>query len=56
MLTYIIHMSFAEQSVYTLNPKRLSCEICGKIFETAEMLSYHRSLEHSQNGRPPISM
>jgi hypothetical protein len=49
-------MSATEQSIYTANPKKLSCEICGKIFETAEMLSYHKSLEDGQGRRPPIGI
>ena len=51
-----MQMSIAEQSVYTPKPKKLKCEICGKIFETWYMLSYHKSLEHSQDKRPPIGV
>ena len=44
----ILEMSTAE-----VKPKKLRCEICARIFETPEMLSYHMSLEHSQDRRPP---
>ena len=49
-------MSIAEQSVYRPNPKKLRCEICGKVFETWYMLSYYKSLEHSQDKRPPTGV
>jgi len=39
-------MSTAEQSIYNPRPKKLSCEICGKIFETPDMLSYHKYILH----------
>ena len=51
-----MQMSIAEQSAYTPHPKKVKCEICGKIFETWYMLSYHKSLEHSQDKRPPIGV
>jgi len=53
---YLLTMSIAEQSVYTPKPKELRCEICGKVFETRYMLSYHKSVEHSQDKRPPIGV
>ena len=57
MFTHINQeMSTAEQSIYTPKPSKLRCEICGKIFETPEMLSYHMSVEHSQDRRPPIGI
>jgi len=57
MLTILlIQMSIAEQSVYTPKPKKLKCEICGKIFETWYMLSYHKSVEHSLDKRPPTGI
>ena len=49
-------MSAAEQSIYTPKPKKLSCEICGKIFETPDMLQYHKSVEHGQGKRPPFGV
>jgi hypothetical protein len=38
-------------TVYTPNPKKHTCEICGKIFEDSYVLSYHKSLEHGPNRR-----
>jgi hypothetical protein len=38
-------------TVYTPNSKEHKCEICGKTFEDAYVLSYHKSLEHSPNRR-----
>jgi len=51
-----MEMSAAEQSIYSPRPKKLSCEICGKIFETPDMLSYHKAVEHTQGRRPPIGV
>ena len=45
-----------EQSIYTPKPKKVRCELCGKAFETPDMLSYHKSVEHSQGRRPPIGV
>jgi len=44
-------MSTAE-----VKPKRLKCEICARIFETPEMLSYPMSVEHSRDSRPPTGI
>lgn len=43
-------MAGTEGSVYTPNPKKHKCQICGMVFETAYMLSYHKALEHSGEG------
>ena len=57
MLTILFMlMSAAEQSIYTPRPKKLSCEICGKIFETPDMLQYHKSVEHGEGRRPPFGV
>jgi len=37
-----MQMSTVEQSIYTPRPKKLISEICGKIFETPNMLGYHK--------------
>jgi len=44
-------MSTAE-----VKPKKLRCVLCARIFETPEMLSYHMSVEHSQDTRPPTDI
>jgi hypothetical protein len=36
--------------------KKLRCELCGTIFETPETLSYHMSVEHSRDRRPPTGI
>jgi len=32
------------------------CEICGKVFESWYIFSYHKLLEHSEEARPPIGI
>jgi hypothetical protein len=56
MLTSVIQMVNAEQSINKPEPKKLKCELCGKAFESPETLSYHKSVEHSQGRRPPIGV
>jgi hypothetical protein len=56
MLALIIQMLSAEQSIHRPEPKKLKCELCGKAFEAPDMLSYHKSVEHSQAKRPPIGV
>jgi hypothetical protein len=41
------NMSTAE-----VKPKKIRCDLCARIFETPEMLSYHMSIEHNQDRRP----
>jgi hypothetical protein len=45
-------------TVYTPNSNqgKQRCEICGKIFETPEMLSYHKILEHGPDKRDPSGL
>jgi hypothetical protein len=44
------------------NPKRSSsskeyrCSICGKIFDSAETLNSHMSMEHSQKSHAPAGV
>jgi len=35
--------------IYTPNPdeRKHKCEICGKAFDAANILTYHKSIEHS---------
>ena len=42
-------------TVYTPNSNqgKRRCEICDKLFETPEMLSYHKILEHRPDERDP---
>ena len=48
MFTIIsLNMSTAE-----VKPKKIRCDLCARIFETPEMLSYHVSMEHNQDRRP----
>jgi len=56
MLTSVIQMLNAEQSINKPEPKKLKCEVCGKAFESPDTLSYHKSVEHSQSRRPPIGV
>jgi hypothetical protein len=47
----------AEQSSKTAERQSISkCEICGKSFDDADMLNYHKLLEHSEHKRPPIGI
>ena len=45
---YVYHI-ILEMSTAEVKPKKLRCEICVRIFEIPEMLSYHMSVEHSQD-------
>ena len=33
--------------------RKNKCEICGKIFEDAYALNYHKSVEHGPDKKPP---
>jgi len=46
-------MSITQGSVYTPNPKKHRCEICGRVFETSYMLSF---VEHSLGKRTPVGV
>ncbi|HKQ22622.1 MAG TPA: hypothetical protein VJS91_11320 [Nitrososphaeraceae archaeon] len=47
----------AEQSSKTAERQNVrKCEICGKSFESEDMLNYHKLLEHSEHKRPPIGI
>ncbi len=47
----------AEQSSKTAETQNMwKCEICGKSFDNADMLDYHKLLEHSEHKRPPIGI
>ncbi len=52
---YVYHI-ILEMSTAEVKPKKLRCEICVRIFEIPEMLSYHMSVEHSQDRRPPTGI
>ena len=52
---YVYHI-ILEMSTAEVKPKNLRCEICVRIFETPEMSSYHMSVEHSQDRRPPTGI
>ena len=46
-----------EQSSKTAERQNVrKCEICGKSFESEDMLNYHKLLEHSEHKRPPIGI
>ena len=46
-----------EQSSKTAEGQNVwKCEICGKSFDSADMLNYHKLLEHSEHKRPPIGI
>lgn len=52
MFTILIwKMSTAE-----VRPKKLRCDICERVFETPEMLSFHMSVEHSRDKRLPTGV
>ena len=55
LIWYVYHINL-EMSTAEVKPKKLRCEICARIFETPEMLSYHMSVEHSQDSRPPTGI
>jgi len=42
-------------TVYTPNPKKHKCEVCGKIFEESYALTYHKSVEHDHPNRRDTS-
>lgn len=52
---YVYHNNL-EMSTAEAKPKKLRCEICARIFETPQMLSYHMSVEHSEYKRPPTGI
>jgi hypothetical protein len=52
---YVYHI-ILEMSTAEVKPKKLRCEICVRIFEIPEMLSYHMSVEHSQDRRQPTGI
>ena len=46
-----------EQSSKTAERQNIrKCEICGKSFDSVDMLNYHNLLEHSEHKRPPIGI
>ena len=45
-----------QGSVYTPNPKKNRCEICGRIFEDSYALSYHKSVEHGPDKKSPTGV
>ena len=49
-------MSAEQSSKIAEGQKRLKCEICGKLFESSDLLNYHTLLEHSEHKRPPIGI
>jgi|GEM_PF-505826 hypothetical protein len=55
LIWYVYHINM-EMSTAEVKPKKLRCEICARNFETPEMLSYHKSVEHSQGRRPPFGV
>ncbi len=47
----------AEQSSKTAERQNVwKCDVCGKSFESEDMLNYHKLLEHSEHKRPPIGI
>jgi hypothetical protein len=38
------------------NPKEYHCSICGRTFGSAEELSSHQRMEHSQSSQPPAGI
>jgi hypothetical protein len=56
MLTIDYQMLNAGQTIQKPEPKNLKCELCGKAFESPDILSYHKSVEHSHGRRPPIGV
>jgi hypothetical protein len=41
---------------YRANPKEYRCNKCGKTFASAEELSSHQRMEHSQSSQPPAGV
>jgi hypothetical protein len=49
-------MSSEQSSKTAEGISKWKCEICGKMFDDADMLNYHKLLEHSEHKRPPIGI
>ena len=40
----------------TATPNGSRCNICGRTFSSAQELSSHQQMEHSQSGQPPAGV
>ena len=49
-------MSSEQASKISEGTNSCKCEICGKMFDNADVLDYHKILEHSEHKRPPIGI
>lgn len=45
-------MSAATESTVDRREK-LICDMCGRVFDTLDILNFHKQLEHSESARPP---
>ncbi|MEP0824832.1 MAG: hypothetical protein HRF40_05045 [Nitrososphaera sp.] len=37
-------------------PRTHRCNLCGRVFDTAELLESHMRMEHSKNSSPPAGV
>jgi hypothetical protein len=50
-------MSVADPFTTTVKEiNEWECEVCGKVFDSWYIYSYHKLLEHSEEARPPIGI
>ena len=49
-------MSSEQSSKTAERINNWKCEICGKTFDSLDILNYHKLLEHSEHKRPPIGI
>lgn len=38
------------------SPKQHRCNLCGRIFDSAELLEAHNRMDHSKNSLPPAGV
>jgi len=37
-------------------PKQHRCNLCGRVFDSAELLDAHKRMEHGKNSSPPAGV
>jgi C2H2 type zinc finger protein len=38
------------------NPKQHRCNLCGRVFDSAELLEAHKRMDHGKNSLPPAGV
>jgi hypothetical protein len=46
----MIVMGTASNAKRSASPKEYRCNLCGRIFDSAETLNSHKRMDHSQEG------